>query len=374
MDLDRLRSRSRLMKKRLGRRRSEAGAALGASQSAFGVYEKEFGEAEVAHGALETASKKYKDVYGASKKSALKTFQTTATGQKIESIGKKYGMSDLSSYAKTRELSSAGGMLRNELRKQTGSGSKYGQAKYSRGLLDAYFSGKPTAGGQVPSGLVQRHARNLNYDTTGITFSGGRATKSRQGKKRWMGSLLRFQWDPFHKWEEDVTGDYSKSATTSRLKGLWDTKNIDGISLGDLSKDIGYLTGVTDDFEGKETHDVSKRWDKTSGDFAKYKTDIETGDVITARSEKKSAGDIFEKEKGEVGTWDEDSQTGTGALADWKKKEGLFTSAKETFETLGADYATLTGRIKKFERLGFGEEIKSKKFKRAKVGAGSYIA
>ena len=368
MDLDRLRSRSRLMKKRLSRRRSEAGAALGASQSAFGVYEKEFGEAEVAHGALKTASEKYKDVYGASKKSALKTFQTTATGQKIESIGKKYGMSDLSSYADTGGLSSAGGMLRNELRKQTGSGSKYGQAKYSRGLLDAYFSGKTLNNEQVPSGLVQRHARNLGYDTTGITFSGGRATKSRQGKKRWMGSLLRFQWDPFHKWEEDVTGDYSKSATTSRLKGLWDTQ------FGEVSKDIGYLTGVTDDFEGKEIHDVSKRWDKTSGDFAKYKTDIETGDVITARSEKKSAGDIFEKEKGEVGTWDEDSQTGTGALADWKKKEGLFTSAKETFETLGADYATLTGRIKKFERLGFGEEIKSKKFKRAKVGAGSYIA
>jgi len=222
--------------------------------------------------------------------------------------------------------------------------------------------------------LVQRHARNLNYDTSGITFSGGRATKSRQGKmltggykNRYIDATFKY-WDKFHNWEEDVTGDYSKSATTSRLKGMWDTQ------FGEVSKDIGYLTGVTDDFEGKETHDVSKRWDKTSGDFAKYKTDIETGDVITARSEKKSAGDIFEKEKGEVGTWDEDSQTGTGALADWKKKAGLFTSAKETFETLGADYATLRGRIKKFERLGFGEEIKSKKFKRAKVGAGSYIA
>ena len=54
--------------------------------------------------------------------------------------------------------------------------------------------------------------------------------------------------------------------------------------------------------------------------------------------------------------------------------QGLFTSAKKSYDTLQADYAKLASRVKKYERLGLVDPVmKSKKYRAPKALAGSYL-
>ena len=86
-----------------------------------------------------------------------------------------------------------------------------------------------------------------------------------------------------------------------------------------------------------------------------------------------SAKEIFEKEEGEAKSAYE-KVYGKEDDEEDKGLEGVFTSAKSAYDTLQADYANLASRVKKYERLGLVDPVmKSKKYKKTKAGAGSYL-
>ena len=332
MNIDFLRSKSRLIKKRLTRQRSAMGSAFSETEAAHASYKKEFGDIAGAQTAFDEA-----------KTAGLKTFGKTGTGQRLDAIGKKYNIDNLSQFAGSGNVTGFGSNLRNKLQQAKEGTGKWKQATASAGILDAYFSGQKYKGEMVHDSLVQRHARELGFDTSNISFSGGKASKARQGRTRTGGwGPFKFDyWDATAKWSEDVTSRFTD--TKSRLKQLHDD-----LGFSDVEKDIGFLTGRTRDFSGKETAVENFG---ASQEFKDYNTSLEPTRTQLAQE-----------------------QTEAGAAEKiFREKEGIFTSAKERFDTTTADYTKLVGRIKKFERLGMGQEIKSKRFKQARAGAGSYL-
>jgi len=324
MNIDFLRSKSKLIKKRLTRQRSEMGSAFSDTEAAHASYKKEYGDIAGAQTAFDEA-----------KTSGLKTFGKTGTGQRLDALGKKYNIDNLSQFAGSGNVTGFGSNLRNKLQQAKEGPGKWKQATASAKILDDFFAGK---GGDS---LVQRHARTFGLDTHNISFSGGKAWKSRQGKRVWKGDILRWQWDPYKNWKEDVSSRFSD--TKGYLK-----KMHEDLGYTDVEKDIGYLTGKTRDFTGKETS-VERFGD--SQDFKDYNTSLDPTrtQLLQEQTEAGAAEKIF------------------------REKEGIFTSAKQRFDETTADYTKLVGRIKKFERLGLGQEIKSKRFKQARAGAGSYL-
>ena len=332
MDINFLRSKSRLIKKRLTRQRSEMGSAFSDTEAAHASYKKEFGDIAGARTAFQDAQK-----------AGLKTFGQTGTGQRLNEIGKRYGIENFSQHAGSGNVTGFASSLRKKLtEKQQGYGT-WKQASASAKLLEGYLRGGDKAG--IGDRLAARHANILGFDTSKISFSGGRALKSRQGKtlQGGWGPFKYDYWDPTHNWKEDRTGDFSADAIQGRLKQIHSD-----LGFTQVEKDIGFLSGRTRDFTGKETS-VEKFG--ASQDFKDYNTALDPTrtQLLQEQTEAGDAEKIF------------------------KEKEGIFTSAKERFDKTTADYTKLVGRIKKFERLGLGQEIKSKKFKQARAGAGSYL-
>ena len=188
------------MKKRLTRQRSAMGSAFSETEAAHASYKKEFGDIAGARTAFQDAQKE-----------GLKTFGQTSTGQRLNEIGKRYGIKDFSQHAGSGRVADFAGSLRTRLNEKKQGVGKWAQATASAELLEGYLRGgdKKGIGGQ----LAGRHANILGLDTRHVSFKGGRAYKSRQGKRVWKGSLFGWQWDPFKNWEEamDILDKFYKN-------------------------------------------------------------------------------------------------------------------------------------------------------------------
>ena len=143
--------------------------------------------------------------------------------------------------------------------------------------------------------------------------------------------------------------------------------------LGKLTTALAGVTG-TETEKGSALTGYETKVGELTTDYTTALQDIYKDTGYTGPKGKfETAKETYEREEGEYETAYErlfgkkDDEKDTGA-------EGVFTSAKSAFDTLSADYTKLAGRIKKYERLGLLDPtLRSKSYKRAKVGAGSYL-
>ena len=175
--------------------------------------------------------------------------------------------------------------------------------------------------------------------------------------------------DPDTEKDETVMGSAEKTyrSSVSTLNTELTTK------LGKLTTALAGVTG-TDTEKGSALTGYETKVGELTTDYTTALQDIykDTGYTVP-KGKFETAKETYEREEGEYETAYErlfgkkDDEKDTGA-------EGVFTSAKSTFDTLSADYTKLAGRIKKYERLGLLDPaLRSKSYKRAKVGAGSYL-
>ena len=175
--------------------------------------------------------------------------------------------------------------------------------------------------------------------------------------------------DPDTEKDETVMGSAEKTyrSSVSTLNTELTTK------LGKLTTALAGVTG-TETEKGSALTGYETKVVELTTDYATALQDIykDTGYTVP-KGKFETAKETYEREEGEYETAYErlfgkkDDEKDTGA-------EGVFTSAKSAFDTLSADYTKLAGRIKKYERLGLLDPaLRSKSYKRAKVGAGSYL-
>ena len=172
--------------------------------------------------------------------------------------------------------------------------------------------------------------------------------------------------DPDTDEDETVIGSAEKAykASVSTLNTEFTTK------LGKLTKALEGVTG-TDTEKGSALTDYET---KVGGLTTEYETALkniykESG-YTAPKGKFETAKETYEREEVEYQSA-YDTLFGTDTDVGAEKR---FTSAKTSFDTLRADYASLAGRVKKYERLGLtGQAIRSKKFRTAKTGAGSYL-
>lgn len=175
--------------------------------------------------------------------------------------------------------------------------------------------------------------------------------------------------DPDTAKDETVMGSAEKAyiSSVSILNTELTTK------LGKLTTALAGVTG-TETEKGSALTGYETKVGELTTDYTTALQDIykDTGYTVP-KGKFETAKETYEREEGEYETAYErlfgkkDDEKDTGA-------EGVFTSAKSAFDTLSADYTKLAGRIKKYERLGLLDPaLRSKSYKRAKVGAGSYL-
>lgn len=172
--------------------------------------------------------------------------------------------------------------------------------------------------------------------------------------------------DPDTNEDETVIGSAEKAykASVSTLNTEFTTK------LGKLTKALEGVTG-TDTEKGSALTDYETKVGTLTTEYQTSLKNIYKESGYTAPKGKfESAKETYEREEKEY-------QSAYDTLFGTDTDEGAekrFTSAKTSFDKLQADYASLAGRVKKYERLGLtGQAIRSKKFRTAKTGAGSYL-
>ena len=113
---------------------------------------------------------------------------------------------------------------------------------------------------------------------------------------------------------------------------------------------IGFLTGSQRDAYGREQK-ASTLFD--SEDYKKYTASFRTEQMA------------FGKEESEA----------RQASMSLDTAKGRFSDAKSKYSELATDFANVASRVRKFERLGLAntDNLKSKRFKKSKAGAGSYL-
>ena len=103
-----------------------------------------------------------------------------------------------------------------------------------------------------------------------------------------------------------------------------------------------------------------------------------TPDYMAKKGKYVTAKESLERETKEYYGEDYDPETGEGiiggALGELTASTERFTSAKDALGEITSEYATLQSRISKYRRLGLWAPLmKSKKYRKPKLGAGSFI-
>jgi len=247
----------------------------------------------------------------------------------------------------------------------------YDSTDYSTYLTNV--EGVDTAYGKEETGIkdtlaLDKGAAGTTYKTDFGILEKSYGTESTRIQTA-LEQVLGIMDDPDTEKDETVMGSAEKTyrSSVSTLNTELTTK------LGKLTTALAGVTG-TETEKGSALTGYETKVGELTTDYTTALQDIykDTGYTVP-KGKFETAKETYEREEGEYETAYErlfgkkDDEKDTGA-------EGVFTSAKSTFDTLSADYTKLAGRIKKYERLGLLDPtLRSKSYKRAKVGAGSYL-
>ncbi|MAE81353.1 MAG: hypothetical protein CMB80_01365 [Flammeovirgaceae bacterium] len=152
--------------------------------------------------------------------------------------------------------------------------------------------------------------------------------------------------------------------------------------LGKEATDTEGATGLVSEY--KEAYSgVFSDYEKEKGTaYGSYTSDVEgfeTGvDYLAKTGQFETALATLTREQHEYfgESYDPYTQTGTlgGAAGKLAEAGGAFTSAKETFDALGSEYAQVQSKIAKYRRLGLLDPVmRSRRYRKPKLGAGSFI-
>ena len=333
MNYEILKRRSKRARSKFRDRRTKFAEARSQKETGYTRWQQELDDTNVAQGALSKA-----------KKVGFEDFEKTESGQILKRFTNKTGVkiSDV--------VNADAGQLRTFSRsydtawKEDNSDAwwDWKDTLGAKGKLDFHFKGGGRqAWGDVPGSKdadermrwTLRKAgynRDVNYlETT----SDGRIQKVTQGRGC----------NPFAKSYEGRSKDiqeHIENRITDRYSKFKDDQEV-----------LGLLEGVKQNKYGRDEH-VTKLKDRKG--YKEYEKSFAT--------EK----GFFDKEKGESDAWERI----------FNRRKTMFTSAKTEFDAASSDYATAKQSQRKFERMGLGDpsNLKSKKFKRGKAAAGSYIA
>ena len=330
-----IKRRSKRARSRLKGSRQQMGHARGEMEAGYDRWQQELGETNVAKGIRDEAAQKGLGVFEGTESGRIMKRFTGRTGISLDRIVSS-GTAQKRSWAqKYRE----GALWRNK------DFQEWRDTLGAKGKLDFHFKGGgKQAWGYVPGSAdadrrMRRtlrqagYERNVNYL---YTTKGG-------GIKYSKSDFLEGSCNPWSKKEEDRTGD---------IQGHVERRISDRYSRIKQDQDvIGILTGVQKGKYGKDQHVGTL---ETRKGFKDYKQSF----VEEQQS--------FDKEKSESDHW---SRIYAG-------RKSMFSSAKTKFDESSSTYATAKQSQRKFERMGLADSsnLKSKKFKRGKAGAGSYIA
>ena len=327
-----IKRRSKRARSRLKGSRQQMGHARGEMEAGYDRWQQELGETNVARGIRAEAAQKGLGVLEGTESGRIMKRFTGRTGISLDRIVSSDTAQKRSWAQKYREGALWDNKDFQEWRSTLG----------AKGKLDFHFQGGgKQAWGYVPGSAdadrrMRRTLRQAGYnrDVNDLQpTKGGRIEKVTQGRGC----------NPFAKSYEDRTGDIQShvenriSERYSRIKQDQDV--------------IGILTGVQKGKYGKDQHVGTL---ETRKGFKDYKQSF----VEEQQS--------FDKEKSESDHW---SRIYAG-------RKSMFSSAKTKFDESSSTYATAKQSQRKFERMGLADSsnLKSKKFKRGKAGAGSYIA
>ncbi|MAE81247.1 MAG: hypothetical protein CMB80_00820, partial [Flammeovirgaceae bacterium] len=186
--------------------------------------------------------------------------------------------------------------------------------------------------------------------------------------------------DAFKEWKADAEGEFTGKLQTAaddfkRLLGTLPAK-VDDLATTKIDETIG--TGLMGDYATEKEKLTTEMTGEGEGITSQYEIDIGalTGSESIGKFE--TAAETLAKELKEYYGEDYDpyTKTGTlgGALAEYTTASERFSSAKAAFDELGSEYSALQSRLSKYRRLGIlNPAMVSRRYKKAKLGAGSYI-
>ena len=336
MDYQRLIRKRNLARKRMSTQQNVLNMRRSERSTAQSVFDKEFGESTEARGVLDAAMKKSRG-----------SFDATATGKRFKDIAKFLGDENL-------DITKAG-QIGRKMRENTGDFTKFSNSGIQKGSARDNYRDVLWSYKNLKRGIDSRR-RDLNAEYSvrqlyGNKYSDfytedGRFIKTTKGRHETGGyGPFKFTyWNPFATNTEDKTGEIMAgldSALQSRFESSGVKKQEDI---------IGFLTGSQRDAYGREQK-ASTLFD--SEDYKKYTASFRTEQMA------------FGKEESEA----------RQASMSLDTAKGRFSDAKSKYSELATDFANVASRVRKFERLGLADtdNLKSKRFKKSKAGAGSYL-
>lgn len=330
-----IKRRSKRARSRMRGSRQQMGHAKGQMEAGYDRWQQELGETSVAQ-----------KVLGEAQQRGLGDFQKTESGQILKRFTGRTGI-DLGRVVSTDagQLRTWGRKYEDRYKRNNKDYDEWSSTLGAKGRLDFHFQGGgKQAWGYVPGSAdadrgMRRTLRKAGYDRNVndlYTTKGG-------GIRYEKSNFLTGSCNPWSKKTEDRTGDIQRhveNRITDRYSRLKQDQDV-----------IGILTGVQKGKYGRDQHVGTLESRKG---FKDYKQSF--------ASEQQS----FDKEKSESDHW---SKIYAG-------RKSMFSSAKTKFDEASSTYATAKQSQRKFERMGLADpsNLKSKKFKRGKAGAGSYIA
>lgn len=336
MNYEILKRRSKRARSKFRTRRTEFAEAKSQKETGFTRWQQELDETNVAQGVLSKAQE-----------AGLEDFKKTESGQILKRFKDKTGV-------KIGDVVNAdAGQLRTFSRNYDTAWKKDNKDAWwdwkdtvgAKGKLDFHFQGGgKQAWGYAPGSAdadrrMRQTLRKAGYDRDVnylyTTKDGGIEYRRKE--------FLRSSCNPWKETKERRSGDvreHIENRITDRYSKFKDDQEV-----------MGLLRGVKQNKYGRDEHVTGLKDRKGYKEYEK-----------SFASEKKS----FDKEKGESDAWERI----------FNRRKTLFTSAKTEFDAASSDYATARQSQRRFERMGLGDpsNLKSKKFKRGKAGAGSYIA
>ncbi len=186
--------------------------------------------------------------------------------------------------------------------------------------------------------------------------------------------------DAFKEWMTDAEGEFTGKLQTAaddfkRLLGTLPAK-VDDPATTKVDETIG--TGILGDYSTEKEELTTEMTGEGEGITSQYETDIGALTGRESLGKFETAAETLAKELKEYYGEDYDpyTKTGTlgGALAEYTTASERFSSAKAAFDELGSEYSALQSRLSKYRRLGIlNPAMVSRRYKKAKLGAGSYI-